>query len=179
MRRNENVILLICLLCTLVACKTVPSEPVVTYTQEAIETSAVQVSDTSGELLQIVQQVETTGSVTKEQIQALSTKTTALVSQTETLVKNVQTQTENIKTMQAQKSAEISGLKQENEKALLVQYNLLSKAKAELSAVTAERDRAIDKYKPWKNTAWTLIFIFSVLLLLTIARYVLKYFMKT
>src|SRR5574344_1545074 len=96
MRRSENIILLICLCYTLVACKTVPSDPVVNYTQEAIETSAVQLSDTSGELLQIVQQVETAGSVTKEQIQALSSKTTALVSQRETLVKIVQAQTENI-----------------------------------------------------------------------------------
>ncbi len=175
----ENTILFICLLCTLVSCKTVPAEPVVKYTQDAIETSAVEVHDTSSELLQIVQQVEESGSVTKEQIQALSTKTTVLVSQTETLVKIVQTQTENIKTMQAQKSAEISGLKQENEKALLVQYDLLSEAKAEISAVTAERDRAINRLKPWRNTAWTLIFIFSILLLLTIIRIVLKYFVKT
>ncbi len=168
MRRSENIILLICLLCTLVSCKTVPAEPVVTYTQEAIETSAVHVSDTSGELLQIVQQVETTGSVTKEQIQALSSKTTTLVSQTETLVKIVQVQTENIKTMQAQ-----------NETALLEQYDKVSWLTAEVKAVEAERDRAIDKYEPWKKTAWTLIFIISILLLLTIARYVLKYFLKT
>ena len=175
----ENIILVICLLCTLVSCKTIPAEPVVNITQDAIETSAVHVSDTSGELLQIVQQVETTGSVTKEQIQALSTKTTALVSQTETLVKIVQVQTENIKTMQAQKSAEISGIKQENERELLAQYNKISGLTAEVKAVAAERDRAIDKYKPWKNTAWTLIFIFSILLLLTIIRIVLKYFVKT
>ena len=168
MRRNENIILLTCLLCTLVACKTVPAEPVVTYTQEAIETSAVEVKDTSSELLQIVQQVETTGSVTKEQIQALSSKTTTLVSQTETLVKIVQTQTENIKTMQAQ-----------NETALLEQYDKVAGLTAEVKAVTAERDRAIDKYEPWKKTAWTLIFIISILLLLTIIRIVLKYFVKT
>ncbi len=164
----ENIILLVCLLCTLVACKTVPSEPVVTITQDAIETSAVEVQDTSSELLQIVQQVETTGSVTKEQIQALSSKTTTLVSQTETLVKIVQVQTENIKTMQAQ-----------NETALLEQYDKIAGLTAEVKAVTAERDRAIEKYKPWKNTAWTLIFIFSILLLLTIIRIVLKYFVKT
>ena len=175
----ENIILLACLLCTLVSCKTIPSEPVVTYTQEAIETSAVDVKDTSSELLQIVQQVEESGSVTKEQIQALSAKTTALVSQTEMLVKIVQTQTENIKTMQAQNAAEISGIKQENERELLAQYNKVSGLTAEVKAVTAERDRAIDKYEPWKNTAWTLIFIFSILLLLTIIRFVLKYFVKT
>ena len=168
MRRSENVILLICLLCTLVSCKTVPSEPVVNITQEAIETSAVHVSDTSSELLQIVQQVEESGSVTKEQIQALSSKTTTLVSQTETLVKIVQVQTENIKTMQAQ-----------NETALLEQYDKVSWLTAEVKAVTAERDRAIDKYEPWKKTAWTLIFIISILLLLTIIRIVLKYFVKT
>ena len=175
----ENTILFICLLCTLVSCKTIPAEPVVNITQDAIETSAVHVSDTSSELLQIVQQVEESGSVTKEQIQDLSTKTTALVSQTETLVKIVQTQTENIKTMQAQKSAEISGLKQENERELLVQYDKVSGLTAEVKAVTAERDRAIDKYEPWKKTALTLIFIISILLLLTIARFVLKYFLKT
>lgn len=168
MRRSENLILLTCLCISLVACKTIPAEPVVTYTQEVIETSAVEVKDTSSELLQIVQQVETTGSVTKEQIQALSTKTTSLVSQTETLVKIVQVQTENIKTMQAQ-----------NETALLEQYDKVSWLTAEVKAVEAERDRAIDKYKPWKKTAWTLIFIFSVLLLLTIIRIVLKYFLKT
>ena len=168
MRRSENIILLICLLCTLVACKTVPSEPVVNITQEAIETSAVHVSDTSSELLQIVQQVEESGSVTKEQIQALSSKTTTLVSQTETLVKIVQVQTENIKTMQAQ-----------NETALLEQYDKIAGLTAEVKAVEAERDRAIDKYEPWKKTAWTLIFIISILLLLTIIRIVLKYFVKT
>ena len=168
MRRSENIILLICLLCTLVACKTVPSEPVVNITQEAIETSAVHVSDTSSELLQIVQQVEESGSVTKEQIQALSSKTTTLVSQTETLVKIVQVQTENIKTMQAQ-----------NETVLLEQYDKIAGLTAEVKAVEAERDRAIDKYEPWKKTAWTLIFIISILLLLTIIRIVLKYFVKT
>ena len=175
----ENIVLLACLCISLVACKTIPAEPVVNITQDAIETSAVDVSDTSSELLQIVQQVEESGSVTKEQIQALSSKTTTLVSQTETLVKIVQTQTENIKTMQAQNAAEISGIKQENEKALLVQYDLLSEAKAEISAVTAERDRAIAKYEPWKNTALTLVLVFSILLLLTIIRIVLKYFVKT
>ena len=164
----ENIILLACLCISLVACKTIPAEPVVNITQDAIETSAVEVKDTSSELLQIVQQVETTGSVTKEQIQALSTKTTALVSQTETLVKIVQAQTDNIKTMQAQ-----------NETALLEQYDKVSWLTAEVKAVEAERDRAIDKYEPWKKTAWTLIFIISILLLLTIARYVLKYFLKT
>ncbi len=168
MRRSENIILLICLLCTLVACKTIPAEPVVNITQDAIETSAVEVQDTSSELLQIVQQVEESGSVTKEQIQALSSKTTTLVSQTETLVKIVQVQTENIKTMQAQ-----------NETALLEQYDKIAGLTAEVKAVTAERDRAIDKYKPWKNTAIVLILVISILLLLTIARYVLKYFTKT
>jgi TolA-binding protein len=168
MRRSENLILLICLCVSLVSCKTIPAEPVVNITQEAIETSAVHVSDTSGELLQIVQQVETTGSVTKEQIQALSTKTTSLVSQTETLVKIVQVQTENIKVMQKQ-----------NETAILEQYDKIAGLTAEVKAVEAERDRAIDKYEPWKKTAWTLIFIFSILLLLTIIRIVLKYFVKT
>src|SRR5574344_2991581 len=129
MRRSENIILLICLCYTLVACKTIPADPVVNYTQEAIETSAVQLSDTSGELLQIVQQVETAGSVTKEQIQALSSKTTALVSQTETLVKIVQAQTENIQTMQKQ-----------NETALLEQYDKASTLTADVKAVIAERD---------------------------------------
>lgn len=175
MRRSENIILLICMLCTLASCKTVPAEPVVNYTQEAIETSAVQISDTSGELLQIVQQVETAGSVTKEQIQALSSKTTALVSQTETLVKIVQTQTENIKTMQAQKTDEINRLKQENEKALLVQYDKASNLTAEVKAVTAERDRAISKLKPWKNTAIVLIIVFILLLVLTIIKLMIKY----
>ena len=164
----ENFILLACLCISLVACKTIPAEPVVNITQDAIETSAVEVKDTSSELLQIVQQVEESGSVTKEQIQALSTKTTALVSQTETLVKIVQVQTENIKTMQAQ-----------NETALLEQYDKVAGLTAEVKAVTAERDRAIDKYEPWKKTAWTLIFIISILLLLTIIRIVLKYFTKT
>jgi len=168
MRRNENIILLTCLLCTLVACKTVPAEPVVTYTQEAIETSAVNVSDTSSELLQIVQQVEESGTVTKDQIKALSTKTTALASQTETLVKTVQAQTENIKVMQKQ-----------NETLLLEQYDKIAGLTAEVKAVEAERDRAIDKYKPWKKTAWTLIFIISILLLLTIIRIMLKYSVKT
>lgn len=168
MRRSENTILLTCLCVSLVACKTIPAEPVVTYTQEAIETSAVEVQDTSSEVLQIVQQVETAGTVTKEQIQALSTKTTALVSQTETLVKIVQVQTENIKTMQAQ-----------NETLLLEQYDKVAGLTAEVKAVEAERDRAIDKYEPWKKTAWTLIFIISILLLLTIIRIVLKYFVKT
>ena len=124
--------------------------------------------DTSSELLQIVQQVEESGSVTKEQIQALSSKTTTLVSQTETLVKIVQVQTENIKTMQAQ-----------NETALLEQYDKIAGLTAEVKAVTAERDRAIDKYKPWKNTAIVLILVISILLLLTIIRIVLKYFVKT
>ena len=168
MRRSENLILLTCLLCTLVSCKTIPAEPVVTITQDAIETGAVEVQDTSGELLQIVQQVEESGSVTKEQIQALSTKTTALVSQTETLVKIVQAQTENIKTMQKQ-----------SETLLLEQYDKIAGLTAEVKAVGAERDRAIDKYKAWKKTALTLIFIFSILLLLTIIRIVLKYFLKT
>ena len=168
MRRSENIILLTCLCLSLISCKTIPAEPVVNITQEAIETSAVHVSDTSGELLQIVQQVETTGSVTKEQIQTLSTKTTTLVSQTETLVKIVQVQTENIKTMQAQ-----------NETLLLEQYDKIAGLTAEVKAVTAERDRAIDKYEPWKKTALTLIFIISILLLLTIIRIVLKYFLKT
>ena len=168
MRRSENLILLTCLCISLVACKTIPAEPVVNITQDAIETSAVEVKDTSSELLQIVQQVETTGSVTKEQIQALSTKTTSLVSQTETLVKIVQVQTENIKTMQEQ-----------NETLLLEQYDKIAGLTAEVKAVTAERDRAIDKYEPWKKTALTLIFIISILLLLTIIRIVLKYFVKT
>ena len=168
MRRSENLILLTCLCISLVACKTIPAEPVVNITQDAIETSAVEVKDTSSELLQIVQQVETTGSVTKEQIQALSTKTTSLVSQTETLVKIVQVQTENIKTMQEQ-----------NETLLLEQYDKVAGLTAEVKAVTAERDRAIDKYEPWKKTALTLIFIISILLLLTIIRIVLKYFVKT
>ena len=164
----ENIVLFICLLCTLVSCKTIPAEPVVNITQEAIETSSVEVKDTSSELLQIVQQVETTGSVTKEQIQALSSKTTTLVSQTETLVKIVQVQTENINVMQKQ-----------NETAILEQYDKIAGLTAEVKAVTAERDRAIDKYEPWKKTALTLIFIFSILLLLTIIRIVLKYFTKT
>ena len=168
MRRSENLILLTCLCISLVACKTIPAEPVVNITQDAIETSAVEVQDTSSELLQIVQQVETTGSVTKEQIQALSTKTTALASQTETLVKIVQAQTENIKVMQKQ-----------NETAILEQYDKVSWLTAEVKAVEAERDRAIDKYKPWRKTALTLIFIISILLLLTIIRIVLKYFLKT
>lgn len=168
MRQSENIILLTCLCISLISCKTIPSEPVVNITQDAIETSAVEVQDTSSELLQIVQQVETTGSVTKEQIQALSTKTTSLVSQTETLVKIVQAQTENIKVMQKQ-----------NETAISDQYDKIAGLTAEVKAVTAERDRAIDKYEPWKKTALTLIFIFSVLLLLTIIRIVLKYFVKT
>lgn len=168
MRRSENIILLACLCISLVACKTIPAEPVVNITQDAIETSAVEVQDTSSEVLQIVQQVETTGSVTKEQIQALSTKTTALASQTETLVKIVQAQTENIKVMQKQ-----------NETAILEQYDKVSWLTAEVKAVEAERDRAIDKYEPWKKTALTLIFIISILLLLTIIRIVLKYFLKT
>lgn len=164
----ENLILLACLCLSLVACKTIPAEPVVNITQDAIETSAVEVKDTSSELLQIVQQVEESGTVTKDQIKALSTKTTALASQTETLVKIVQAQTENIKVMQDQ---------QEKEKIKL--YEIQANDAAEIKALTAERDKAIDRYKPWKNTAWTLIFIFSILLLLTIIRYVLKYFMKT
>ena len=93
MRKHENIILLACLCISLVACKTIPAEPVVNITQEAIETSAVEVKDTSSELLQIVQQVEESGTVTKDQIKALSTKTTALASHTEKLVKIVQAQT--------------------------------------------------------------------------------------
>ena len=169
MRRSENLILLICLLCfSLVACKTIPAEPVVNITQDAIETSAVEVKDTSSELLQIVQQVEESGTVTKDQIKALSTKTTALASQTETLVKIVQAQTENIKVMQKQ-----------NETAILEQYDKIASLTAEVKALTTERDRAIDKYEPWKKTALTLIFIVSILLLLTIIRIMLKYFLKT
>lgn len=164
----ENLILLACLCLSLVACKTIPTEPVVNITQDAIETSAVEVKDTSSELLQIVQQVEESGTVTKDQIKSLSTKTNALASQTETLVKIVQTQTENIKVMQDQ---------QEKEKIKL--YEIQANDAAEIKALTAERDRAIDRYKPWKNTAWTLIFIFSILFLLTIIRFVLKYFLKT
>ena len=175
MRRSENIILLACLLCTLASCKTVPAEPVVTYTQEAIETSAETVQETAIDLSGIIAQVETTGSVTKEQIQALSSKTTALVSQTETLVKIVQTQTENIKAMQAQNTAEISRIKQENERALLVQYDKLAGLTAEVKAVTAERDRAINRLKPWRNTAFVLILVFLVLFGLTIVRIVLKY----
>ncbi len=168
MRRNENIILFTCLLFALASCKTIPAEPVVTITQDAIETSAVEVQDTSGELLQIVQQVETAGTVTKEQITALSAKTSALVSQTDTLVKIVQAQTDNIKTMQAQ-----------NATALLEQYDKVAGLTAEVKAVEAERDRAIDKYSPWKKTALTMIFIFSLLLLLTIVKIVLKYILKT
>lgn len=164
----ENLILLACLCLSLVACKTIPTEPVVNITQDAIETSAVEVKDTSSELLQIVQQVEESGTVTKDQIKSLSTKTNALASQTETLVKIVQTQTENIKVMQDQ---------QEKEKIKL--YEIQANDAAEIKALTAERDKAIDRYKPWKNTAWTLIFIFSILFLLTIIRFVLKYFLKT
>lgn len=168
MRRSENTILLACLCFSLVACKTVPAEPVVNITQDAIETSAVEVKDTSSELLQIVQQVEESGTVTKDQIKALSTKTTALASQTETLVKIVQAQTENIKVMQKQ-----------NETAILEQYDKIASLTAEVKALTTERDRAIDKYEPWKKTALTLIFIVSILLLLTIIRIMLKYFVKT
>jgi hypothetical protein len=164
MRRSENVILLACLCCTLVACKTVPSEPVVTYTQEAIETNAETVKETALDLSGIIAEVEKAGAINKEQIESLKAKTNGLVTQTETLVKIVQAQTENISLMQKQ-----------NETALLEQYDKASNLTAEVKAVTAERDRAISKLKPWKNTAIVLIIVFIVLLGLTIAKIVIKY----
>jgi TolA-binding protein len=164
MRRSENIILLACLCCTLIACKTVPAEPVVTYTQEAIETNAETVKETALDLSGIIAEVEKAGAINQTQIESLKAKTNGLVTQTETLVKIVQAQTENINLMQKQ-----------NETALLEQYEKTARLAGEVKAVTAERDRAISKLKPWKNTAIVLIIVFVVLLVLTIAKIVIKY----
>ncbi|HOR57817.1 MAG TPA: hypothetical protein PLV82_04100 [bacterium] len=164
MRRSENYILLICLLCTLASCKTVPADPVVNYTQEAIETNAETVKETALDLSGIIAEVEKAGAINQTQIESLKAKTNGLVTQTETLVKIVQAQTENISLMQKQ-----------NETSLLEQYDKVSTLTAEVKAVTAERDRAISKLKPWKNTAIVLIIVFILLLVLTIAKIVIKY----
>ena len=168
MRRSENTILLICLLCTLVACKTIPAVPVVEQGQQVIERETITIKESAVDLSGIVTEIEKTGTVNAEQISALKAKTNTLVLQTESLLQIVKAQSANIAIMQEQ---------QEKEKIKL--YEIQASDAAEIKALTTERDRAIDRYKPWKNTAWTLIFIFSVLLLLTIARYVLKYFLKT
>jgi hypothetical protein len=164
MRRSENIILLICLCCTLVACKTVPSDPVVIYTQEAIETNAETVKETALDLSGIIAEVEKAGAINQTQIESLKAKTNGLVTQTETLVKIVQAQTENINLMQKQ-----------NETALLEQYEKTANLAGEIKALTAERDRAISKLKPWKNTAIVLIIVFILLLALTIIKVMIKY----
>ncbi len=164
MRRSENIIILACLCCTLVACKTVPADPVVIYTQEAIETNAETVKETALDLSGIIAEVEKAGAINQTQIESLKAKTNGLVTQTETLVKIVQAQTENISLMQKQ-----------NETALLEQYEKASHLTAEVKAVTAERDRAISKLKPWKNTAIVLIIVFILLLGLTIVKVMIKY----
>jgi hypothetical protein len=164
MRRSENIILLACLCFALVACKTVPADPVVIYTQEAIETSAETVKETALDLSGIIAEVEKAGAINQTQIESLKAKTNGLVTQTETLVKIVQAQTENIQTMQKQ-----------NETALLEQYEKTANLAGEIKALTAERDRAISKLKPWKNTAIVLIVVFIVLLLLTIVKLMIKY----
>jgi hypothetical protein len=164
MRRSENIILLICLCFALVACKTVPADPVVIYTQEAIETNAETVKETALDLSGIIAEVEKAGAINKEQIESLKAKTNGLVTQTETLVKIVQAQTENISLMQKQ-----------NETALLEQYEKTANLAGEIKALTAERDRAISKLKPWKNTAIVLIIVFILLLVLTIIKIVIKY----
>ena len=168
MRRNENIILLTCLLCTLVACKTVPAEPVVEQGQQVIERETITIKESAVDLSGIVTEIEKAGTVNAEQISALKTKTSTLVLQTESLLQIVKAQSDNIAIMQDQ---------QEKEKIKL--YEKQASDASEIKALTAERDRAIDKYEPWKKTAWTLIFIISILLLLTIIRIVLKYFVKT
>jgi hypothetical protein len=164
MRRSENIILLICLCFTIVACKTVPSDPVVIYTQEAIETNAETVKETALDLSGIIAEVEKAGAINQTQIESLKAKTNGLVTQTETLVKIVQAQTENISLMQKQ-----------NETALLEQYEKTANLAGEIKALTAERDRAISKLKPWKNTAIVLIIVFILLLALTIIKVMIKY----
>lgn len=164
MRRSENIILLACLCFALVACKTVPADPVVIYTQEAIETNAETVKETALDLSGIIAEVEKAGAINQTQIESLKAKTNGLVTQTETLVKIVQAQTENISLMQKQ-----------NETALLEQYEKTASLAGEIKALTAERDRAIDRLSPWKNTAIVLIIGFIVLLVLTIVKVVIKY----
>lgn len=168
MRRSENVILFACLLCTLVACKTVPAVPVVEQGQQVIERETITIKESTVDLSGIVTEIEKAGTVNAEQIATLKTKTSTLVLQAESLLQIVKAQSSNIAIMQEQ---------QEKEKIKL--YEIQAADAAEIQALTAERDRAIDKYEPWKKTAWTLIFIFSILLLLTIIRFVLKYFLKT
>jgi hypothetical protein len=164
MRRSENIVLLACLCFALVACKTVPADPVVIYTQEAIETNAETVKETALDLSGIIAEVEKAGAINQTQIEALKAKTNGLVTQTETLVKIVQAQTENISLMQKQ-----------NETALLEQYEKTANLAGEIKALTAERDRAISKLKPWKNTAIVLIIVFILLLALTIIKVMIKY----
>ena len=168
MRRSENLILLTCLLCTLISCKTVPAVPVVEQGQQVIERETITIKESAVDLSGIVTEIEKAGTVNAEQIASLKTKTSTLVLQTESLLQIVKAQSANIAIMQDQ---------QEKEKIKL--YDIQAKDAAEIKALTEERDRAIDKYDPWKKTALTLIFIISVLLLLTIIRIVLKYFLKT
>ena len=168
MRRNENVILLACLCISLISCKTIPAVPVVEQGQQVIERETITIKESAVDISGIVTEIERAGTVNAEQISALKTKTNTLVLQTESLLQIVKAQSANIAIMQEQ---------QEKEKIKL--YEIQANDAAEIKALTTERDRAIDKYEPWKKTALTLIFIFSVLLLLTIARYVLKYFVKT
>lgn len=160
----ENFVLSLCLLFSLVACKTVPADPVVIYTQEAIETSTEEIRDTAIDLSGIIAEVEKAGAINQTQIESLKAKTNGLVTQTETLVKIVQAQTENISLMQKQ-----------NETALLEQYEKTARLAGEVKALTAERDRAISKLKPWKNTAIVLIIVFILLLVLTIIKVMIKY----
>ena len=168
MRRSENIILFTCLLCTLVACKTVPAVPVVEQGQQVIERETITIKESAVDLSGIVTEIEKAGTVNAEQISALKTKTSTLVLQTESLLQIVKAQSDNIAIMQEQ-----------NEKEKNTLYEKQANDAAEIKALTTERDRAIDKYKPWKKTALTLIFIISILLLLTIIRIVLKYFVKT
>jgi len=154
--------------CTLISCKTIPAVPIVEQGQQVIERETITIKESAVDLSGIVTEIEKAGTVNAEQIASLKTKTSTLVLQTESLLQIVKAQSDNIAIMQEQ---------QEKEKNKL--YEIQANDAAEIKALTTERDRAIDKYKPWKKTALTLIFIFSVLLLLTIARYVLKYLLKT
>ena len=143
MRRSENIILLTCLLCTLVACKTVPAVPVVEQGQQVIERETITIKESAVDLSGIVTEIEKAGTVNAEQISALKTKTSTLVLQTESLLPIVKAQSDNIAIMQEQ-----------NEKEKNTLYEKQANDAAEIKALTTERDRAIEKYKPWKNTAW-------------------------
>ena len=134
MRRSENIILLICLLCTLMACKTIPAVPVVEQGQQVIERETITIKESAVDISGIVTEIERAGTVNAEQISALKTKTNTLVLQTESLLQIVKAQSANIAIMQEQ---------QEKEKIKL--YEKQASDASEIKALTAERDRAIDK----------------------------------